>query len=819
MSDQNQAVTLFETYYREYGSRFDVEVKELQAGQAILAASPAMQIAVIRVALAQPIRNGQGYPRFILLSQLVKRHLPYTPDDICAILNGMRATIRSHYSIAAQALLRSLARPLAEPTTLTACRRELVALQEAVFLISASADQRKLLKLLNDILNGQQPPSIPIVPDEWGRQVLPLLEAMPPEQYTLWLALLQHCCKANGNVPTKTWYAQMQKLRKPLYPETFTELAITWLHTLRYGREARLDEENANLLKGLAWSCLDSEEAALADALGDTAIEGYHKVSGLGPRTAKVAGACIYALKNMPGLCGAAQLERVRLAVKQPTFLKGIEQALETIVARTGMSREALEELTVPTFELEQGYRSLTFGAAVVQIQVVGINVHLQWYDATGRLLKTEPAVVKRTYKAELKDLKRQVETISNILKAQRDRLEHLPLTERTWPLSVWRERYLDHPLIGSLSRKLLWRFHDGERIISGIWCDGQLVDAHEQPLSLSETTSVSPWHAIQWEATEVLAWRLWLERHQVTQPFKQAHREVYLLTDAERATRTYSNRFAAHILRQHQFHALTVARHWQNQLRLMVDGEYAPARLVLPHWGLRAEFWVEGIAGEYGEVTNETGTYFYLTTDQVRFYPLDAAENSVHAGGGGYHPAYRYRQQPQLLLKPVSLEQIPSLIFSEVMRDVDLFVGVASVGNDPTWQDGGPQGHYRDYWYTYSFGALSATAQTRKECLSRLLPRLTIGNRCSIEGHFLIVRGDLRTYKIHLGSSNILMEPNAQYLCIVPGRGTASMPNDKLFLPFEGDSVLALILSKAFLLAEDAHITDSSITRQIKRG
>ena len=33
----------------------------------------------------------------------------------------------------------------------------------------------------------------------------------------------------------------------------------------------------------------------------------------------------------------------------------------------------------------------------------------------------------------------------------------------------------------------------------------------------------------------------------------------------------------------------------------------------------------------------------------------------------------------------------------------------------------------------------------------------------------------------------------------------------------FEGDSLLAVILSKAFLLAADDKITDTTITRQIK--
>jgi hypothetical protein len=75
------------------------------------------------------------------------------------------------------------------------------------------------------------------------------------------------------------------------------------------------------------------------------------------------------------------------------------------------------------------------------------------------------------------------------------------------------------------------------------------------------------------------------------------------------------------------------------------------------------------------------------------------------------------------------------------------------------------------------------------------------------------VVRGDLRTYKIHLGSANILMEPNDAYLCIVAGRSS----NAGLFLPFEEDGRLALILSKAFLLANDTAITDPSITRQIR--
>jgi hypothetical protein len=60
-------------------------------------------------------------------------------------------------------------------------------------------------------------------------------------------------------------------------------------------------------------------------------------------------------------------------------------------------------------------------------------------------------------------------------------------------------------------------------------------------------------------------------------------------------------------------------------------------------------------------------------------------------------------------------------------------------------------------------------------------------------------------------------MEPNNQYLCIVPAPD--SRMEKKIWLPFEGgDKVLMVILSKAFLLAEDEKITDQSILYQINR-
>ncbi|MEU6176740.1 DUF7737 domain-containing protein [Streptomyces coeruleorubidus] len=76
------------------------------------------------------------------------------------------------------------------------------------------------------------------------------------------------------------------------------------------------------------------------------------------------------------------------------------------------------------------------------------------------------------------------------------------------------------------------------------------------------------------------------------------------------------------------------------------------------------------------------------------------------------------------------------------------------------------------------------------------------------------LAEGDRHTYKIHLGSGNILRTPNDQYLCIVP-KSDPSAPRTG-YLPYEGDRMPAVILSKAMMLAEDTGITDPSILSQL---
>jgi hypothetical protein len=803
---------------------WQVRPSDFVAGKKLLAAGPSEQVAVLIAALKRLIslvdsqRHGAELRAIrALIPQLCRRRLPYAADDVLQLL-ALLASSDATWStwIPVRSIIKSVEPWVSEIGCPPPIAAELRHLRTAGNAVSLHTDERKALALIDTMLADPEPDADLFDPaDDWGYAAAEAFARLSDADRRAWRTLLAHAATEGGSKPTNQWRKRAEEWIEATGGERSREILTSCLGFVHAPTRPALDspqlpsarrdvmgdivptsiltERNGDLLKGLAWCCVLFDDPATAAAVGDAAEACFKKIPNVGARSTKAGNACVYALGAMPGLRGAAQLQRLRQRVKQPSALTQIEHALGAASRRERMTRDDLDDLAVPTFGLVDGRRRERFGDVAAELIVAGSQqFDIQWSGPDGTPRKTEPAEIKRRFPGEVKEFKRLADDLRKMLPAQRDRLERCLLSERTWLLADWRQRYLEHPLLSLLARRLIWRFDTNGRRELGAWDDGAIVDVDDRTLNdLPAETRVRLWHPIAADAQTVAAWQSWLERHGVTQPFKQAHREVYFLTDAERATETFSNRFAGHILRQHQLQALCQARGWTYLLQGAWDGANYPT-LSIPTRNTSVEFWVEGADAD-DEPLTPAGVFRYVRTDQVRF--------------GG---AERWRQ-------PVPLTDVFPVIFSEVMRDVDLFVAVCSVGNDPTWGDRGPAWH-GGYWHGFAFGDLSASALTRRLILERLLPRLKIAPRCSLYDRFLVVRGDLRTYKIHLGSGNVLMEPNNQYLCIVPVRGAAAgNPTQGLLLPFEGDGMLSVILSKAFLLAADTAITDPTITRQIR--
>jgi hypothetical protein len=678
-----------------------------------------------------------------------------------------------------------------------------------------AAEVGKLQRRLQDILNLGSQATRPVLVfaegDAFGRALAQFAASLPDSDATTlpWLALLQACQKASGGQPTAKYRKELDAATAAIGPEAVRQQAQQWLdllatmpvneesqtvdygngNTRTYTTYTYLLDANSAVAKGLVWAVQPLADTALLHVLASLAAKCYRKIPGKGPLAVGLGNACLLAL-SQNGLPGVAALARVRPKIKQTNTQALITGYIEKASQQLGVTPDEIEDMAVPDFDLRNGAAESTFGEYTATLTLAAGKAEVRWAKAY-KPLKAAPAALKNTHAAALKDLKNTQTQAQQTFVAQRERLDRSFVTGRRIAAPWFRQYYVGHGLLSLLVHGLIWRFHHPDRThTDAIWLANAWRDAQHQPVaSPTDGDIVELWHPVLAPTAEVLAWRALLEAQQVQQPLKQAFREVYLLTPPEERTRLYSNRMAAHVLKQHQFSSLAKLRGWKYSLLGAYDKGYdsETASLPLPTHGLRAEFWVSEVNAD--GAWNDTGIYNYVSTDQVRFV--------------------------RGLDEVVPLPEIAPLVFSEVMRDVDLFVGVASVGNDPQWRDNGGLAQYRNYWESYSFGELGEVAKNRKLVLERLVPRLKIGKVSEIRDKFLVVKGKRRTYKIHMGSGNILMEPNDQYLCIVPDRSAKNLTAD-VFLPFEGDAVLSIILSKALLLMDDDKITDETILRQL---
>jgi hypothetical protein len=626
--------------------------------------------------------------------------------------------------------------------------------------------------------------------DGWAAYLADLLAGERSDAGAL-STLLSHASALSGPRPTKTWMrtataavAAADGLDEVVHRMLAGALSCdTVIVETQWGHASavRVGPGNADLLRGVVWCAMaiDPRPDWLIDALADLTAASMRDHT-------KVASSTIAAL----GAIGSAQaigaLARIQRSTRDRGHLKAVAKALDAAADQSGMSRSELLETTVLDSGLDvTGRRPFVFGEVTATLILDrNAKVTVEW-DRAGERLRSMPADIKEAKPPELTDLKAATSALRALVSTERARLESLITEDRTWTVEQWSERYLSHPVTATLARRLLWSVEppNSSPVVAVPGDDGRWSTSTGDTLTPARGAAVSPWHPLLADPAVVHDWRRRLEADEVRQPFKQAFREIYLLTPAEEATGVYSNRFAAHVLDYPLAYALMKERGWATNFLGPWDGGYdGVARREFAEQGVRAEFFHDAVEpGRHAVV--------YCATDQVRFCPLGRAREAM----------------------PV--RDVPPMVFSEAMRDVDLFVGVASIANDPTWADRGTERGY-EYWERAAFGDLTASAETRRDVLEHLLPKVRIADVARLDGRFLEVIGTRHTYRIHLGSGNILMSPNDRYLCIVPDRSPSSRA--LRFVPFEGDGTLAVILSKALMLAADDKIKDPQILRQL---
>ena len=299
--------------------------------------------------------------------------------------------------------------------------------------------------------------------------------------------------------------------------------------------------------------------------------------------------------------------------------------------------------------------------------------------------------------------------------------------------------KILEHPVVKAMLSKLV--LFNPETQASGFWQDGKLLNAEGTltPLKAADKLLIAhPSHlfyAVQWDL-----YQKYLFDKELKQPFKQVFRELYVPTKDELETSNRSERYQGHQVQPQKTVALLRSRGWT------VNYEEGLQR-VYHKEGFRATIYAA--ADWYTPSDVEAPTLEYVV-----FYSLKDG-------------------------KEVPMKEINPVIFSEVMRDVDLVVSVAHVGGvDPE--------------------ASHSTMQMRG-ALARESARLFKLDNVEVKERYILIKNEHGDYSLHLGSG--MISRGGLQINVV---AVQSQHRGRVFLPFvDDDPKTAEIISKMKLLSE----------------
>lgn len=255
--------------------------------------------------------------------------------------------------------------------------------------------------------------------------------------------------------------------------------------------------------------------------------------------------------------------------------------------------------------------------------------------------------------------------------------------------------------------------------------------------------------------------WHDW-QRHifgrQIVQPFKQVFRELYVKLDEE-LDKDRSYMFAGNQIQPRKAAACLRGRRW-------IAGYEE---------GLQKVFYKQNLIAE-----------IYAQADW--FSPADAECPAVE-----FVSFARRLYKPGDEERPLRIRDIPGILYSETMRDVDLAVSVAHAGGvDPETSH--------------------STIEMRRAVCEFSLGLFNIGN-VRFEGNFAIISGSRTEYTVHLGTGLVRKLAGSAINVVA----VHSQQRGRLFLPFaDEDPKTAEVLSKVLMFARDGKIKDPYILNQI---
>jgi hypothetical protein len=702
----------------EFGRGVDAEAAlATEAAHHVLEAPVDVQAAVLLRAMARCGERGfvRGTSRkereilAALMTRLMRSRLPLGEEDLIFLLRGVASTsgeeaLRMPIAGAIRASERYLkAAPLSAELA-----QELSALRAWAERIDAT-DVRRLLGRIDRILGdtGTRPP---LDDSGWGKGTLAWLMAVEEPWRQPWIRLLRFAATGATNTrPNRKWLEALDALVAPLGTDWLEERVGAWMSEIDPSGQTEsgtLTEGNADVVKGMIWCVSRFGGPNTAEQLGAFAERCWHQSPSKDEVAhASLGNATLFALGNLPGGLGRAELERLSVS-------------LNDVGARV-LAGSALDEL--------KAGEVLTADASTTGADLPPPEVPSPVPEPQFAQPEAQPAMA-----AEADDrLRRRAEIADRIranTAASRDpvavagrRIERAFANQRSWSLAEWLRRYVAHAERGPIARRLIWGIEEGDRSVAAVWRGTALIDVSGEPVrGFSDDARVHLWHPLESEEDEVLAWRARLAAEGVVQPFRQVHREIYRCESGE-----VDARFAGRVVRQHAFAAVCRRREWAYNVRGTAGPGPVPSKR-LETWDLVAELAVDPI---------DDPVHPGESTDGLPFLRIGSL---------------RVVRPPT---SPIPLHAVPEIGMSEILRDVDILTQRTDISGEPGFGSSDAPASWTDDWRRRALGDLTPLGESRRLVLSELIRKRQALANAELGPRFLTVRGAAGTYDLHLGS------------------------------------------------------------------
>lgn len=483
---------------------------------------------------------------------------------------------------------------------------------------------------------------------------------------------------------------------------------------------------------------------------------------------------------------GLLPFEEKQELVQRYEFIKKYEKESRQFGAQRRASESAAAAMALRNLSTKAGYADITRLTLAMETELVKTYAaYFEWQqveevqlkivvdelgqaellcEKNGKALKAIPAALKKNEKVlDIKEVHKK-------LKEQYSRTVKMFETAMETYESFYAEEIrnlCDNPVTAAVVRTLVFVKKDGtdmgffevREVSSGV--DPVLRDDNGGLTELSADTELriahpyDMYHSKTWSDYQEYFMKLAEEGKGHKQPFRQVFRELYVKLPEE--LDMFSSRmFAGNQIQPSKTVACLKGRKW------VADYED----------GLQKIYYKQNIIARIYALAD------WFSPSDIEAPTLEWVEFS-----------------DRKTFQSIAIKDVPDVIYSEVMRDVDLAVSVAHAGGvDPETSH--------------------STVEMRAVIVGFNLSLFGLNN-VTVEGSHAVIKGKMGTYSVHLGSG-VIHQMGGHQINVLP---VHSQNRGKLFLPFiDEDPKTAEIMSKIVLFAKDDKIKDPYILDQLVR-